>query len=148
MDHDLIQSWRSRYADVYDVVIGGREFWFRALSISEVEEITEFIEQNSTSVDIEDIYVQKAILYPVDLSLDDLKAGHVSQLADEIMMASGVSDISFVLSTLLERRNNIQSDLIAMMKVFIIAAIPTYTEEGSFCRANTHLTSKHQWDFI
>lgn len=126
MDEELVAFWRSKYKEVYSATLGDTEFWFRALTVAEIDAITT---ANQSSVDIEDLYIHTAVLYPLNVDLDDFKAGHITQLVNQIMDVSGVSDISFILSTLLERRTTIQTDVVAMMKVFIIGAMPMYKEE-------------------
>lgn len=124
-DQDYLVELRKQYPNIYTCEVGGHSFVFRALRLDEITEID--INPDLSSVDKEDLYVEKAILYP-DV-MPHLKAGYVTQLSNHIENVSCIGGIDFILSSFNEERISMQNDIVNMFKIFILAAMPNYTEE-------------------
>lgn len=120
-------SLQLRYGDVFSTVINKEEVFFRALTLSEYKQIIVIVGDDAASVDIEDKVVQTAVVHPA-LNIDKMKAGHVTALAEEILKISGFTDELFLKGLLHEARLNID-EASYMMKAFVLAAMPAYTEE-------------------
>lgn len=123
---ELLSYWQKEYKYIYSIEIASQQYVYRALTLSEINEIDN--NPDISSADVEDIYVQTAVLYPQDFDINRLKAGHVTQLAEEIMKISGITDPVFITSSLDQDREEM-TNAINMMKVFIISAMPTYNDE-------------------
>lgn len=123
---ELISYWQKEYKYIYSIEIAGQQYVYRALTLSEINEIDN--NPDISSADVEDIYVQTAVLYPQDFDINRLKAGYVTQLAEQIMQVSGITDPDFITSSLNYDRDQMNG-MVNMMKVFIISAMPTYNDE-------------------
>jgi len=129
IDKDLIASWRTQYGDVYTCKIGNVDYYFRALTLGEIESIkNEFIDE-PTSAELEESYVDYGVIHP-DINIDRMKAGYITSLAEEIMRVSGLLDVEYTINELYNTRQVIQEDIIEMMKIFVLAAMPSLTEEN------------------
>jgi hypothetical protein len=122
----FIAHWKKEYRHIYTVELGEQQFVYRALTVEEINQIDDI--SGGSSVEMEDLYVQTAILYPQNFDINTVKAGYVTQLAEEVMRVSGLIDPDFINSALQEERETV-SNLINMMKIFIISAMPTYNDE-------------------
>lgn len=125
MDQYVLAQLQNEYGDIYIVEIGGKEIAYRALTLKEVSVFQNLAE---STADLEDIYVQNAVVYPPDFDFNRMKAGHVTQLAEGIGAISG-NDISYIFETLEEARRNAEEDVLIKMKAMIIAAMPTHTDD-------------------
>jgi hypothetical protein len=131
MDPELIAQWKKEYTDIYVIALEDVEFYYRALTLQEIEDIDILTDtDDSSSAEAEDWYVKVGVLYPTEMDLDDYLPGTISALATSILQISGLTDATFIVNSLEEERDKIQTDVIDMMKAFIITAMPTYTEEG------------------
>lgn len=124
-EQEHIVELRKIYPNVYITEVGGRSFVFRALTLAEITEID--INPDLTSVDKEDLYVEKAVLYPEHIP--NMKPGYITQLANHIENVSCIGGIDFILDSFQEDRTNMQVDIVNMFKIFIIAAMPGYTDD-------------------
>ena len=118
---DQIAIWKAEFGEVFDV--GG--FIFRALKISEHRKL--ILHKEWDPAEAEDYVVSTTLLHP-ELSDLETKAGLISSLAEEILNISCYGHVSFAIDALEEARS--ASDQVTnLMKVFIIAAIPSYSDE-------------------
>lgn len=125
MDSVLYAHLAAEFGEIYFIEIAGKEYVYRALTL---EEIDKFERLSDSSADLEDIYVQNSMVYPLDFDLNKMKAGHVSSLAEAISRVSGLN-ADFILSTLDQYRNEAVEDILVKIKAMIIAAMPNYTDE-------------------
>lgn len=125
---DLLDSWKIKYREIYKVSIGGKEYHFRALTLKEIEDI-DLIGAEEGSGELEDFYVSTATLDPPGIDLDSIKPGYVSALANEIEAVSGLGEVNFIIHWLNTERQSAETDIIIMMKAFILAAIPNTSYE-------------------
>lgn len=110
----------------YFVEIEGTTFEIKPLSIGDLSLMRK---SDMDLVDLEDYYVQKALISPENFSLERAKAGLVTQLVNEILAISGFSGISEIGEELEYKRDISKTDIIHEMKSYILAAMPAYTEE-------------------
>lgn len=125
MDKSVVAQLQNEYGEIYWIKVGDKEIAYRALTIQEKKQIDSFAD---SSADIEDMYVQEAVVYPRNFDIDSIKAGHVSALATAIANVSG-EDIDFVLNTLDKFRQEAEEDVLISIKAIIIAAMPALSEE-------------------
>ena len=118
-----IARWKSEFGEVFS--IGG--FIFRPLKVSEHKTLIQHKEWDPA--ESEDYIVDAALLYP-EFSDLETKAGLISSLAEEILNISCYgSDISFAINAMNQARSSVDQ-VINLMKVFIIAGMPAYSDES------------------
>lgn len=120
-------SLQLRYGEIFSTVIEGKEIIFRALTLSEYKQIALTVGEDLSGVDLEDMAVQFAVVHP-QLDIDRMKAGHVAALAEEILKVSGFTDEQYLVHYLSAARQD-SDEVSFMMKAFILATMPAYTEE-------------------
>lgn len=125
MDLYLLTKLKEEYGEIYSIELGGREYAYRALTIKEIQD---FEKNAENGAELEDIYVENGVVYPLDFDLNKIKAGYVSSLAEAIGNISG-TNINFILNTLDNSRKQAQEDILIKIKAMIIAAMPAYTDE-------------------
>lgn len=128
IDASVIADWRLQYGDIYTANLGGKDYYFRALTLGEIEFVKNRFVEDPSSADLEDAYVEVGLIYPND-NLDKMKAGYISSLAQEIMRVSGISDAEFTIQSLQDTRIAVEEDIVEMMKVFVMTAMPIATED-------------------
>lgn len=122
---EAIADWKLEYGSVYSVTLPkGIECFFRALTVGELQKLTI---SHMTSVEVEEMAVKYAVLYP-EINFEDLPAGIISGLSEEIFEHSGLISADEARKALEEGRIKCR-ELIIQMKAFIIAAMPNYTLE-------------------
>lgn len=122
----LRESLIEEYGEVYEFKVDKYHFFFRPLTIRELSLA------NMPGVDIaalEDHYVQEATLFPPNFNFDSIKAGFVTQYADEVLRISGFDDLGVINEMLETHRARAHNDIIHTMKSYIITAMPAYKEE-------------------
>jgi len=128
MDKDTYLRLTREYGDIFSIELGGTEFFYRALTLEEINILGNVLEDDSTSVDMEDLYVQNGIVYPSNFDIDKVKPGFVTTLAQHIMRVSG-SSAEYILETLFSLREQRDQDILFKIKAIIISAMPTHTDE-------------------
>ncbi|HJS83587.1 MAG TPA: hypothetical protein VJ742_12210 [Nitrososphaera sp.] len=121
---ELIAHWKKEYGSIYSAPGGKQNYIFRALTIGEHSDI---LRTYQSVVDIEENIVRCALLEPRDLTAKT-PAGVVSTLAEEIMEVSGFGSYDHAKS-LLESKRAASNSVPVLMKAFILATMPAYTEE-------------------
>lgn len=129
MDEELLVHWKIRYKNVYSASLGGQDYYFRSLTLEEIENIDLMVNAEGSSADLEDLYVRTAVLYPLDINWAEIKAGYITTLAEEIKGYSGLGDITDIVISLNQSREFLNLDIFGSMKAFILSALPQYTEE-------------------
>lgn len=128
MDPDILQDWYEQYGDIHEFEVGGETYYFRELSINEIN----YIDSQSewTEVEVEDAYVAMCVVYP-EIDPSKIKAGYVSRLAEEIMLhsRSSIQGVEHLISEMEQARELAISDVTMTMKAFVLCAMPAYKEE-------------------
>lgn len=119
---------KTRFGNVFSAELGKKEYIFRPLTLQEYRYIISILDDSATDADLEDYVVKMAVVDPPNVDLDKMKAGHVSSLADQILKISGFTDVNFLVESLENTRKELE-EASYMMKAFILAAMPAYTEE-------------------
>jgi hypothetical protein len=91
LDSEKLYELKKLYGSLFITQLKKQEVIFRELTFSEFDRISEY--QNSpeyTNVDIEDLIIKTAVLYPEEINLDKYPAGLISSLAEEILEESRI----------------------------------------------------------
>lgn len=130
MDEEILLELRKEWGEINTVAFKGQDIIFRALRFEEFDEISRLYDSEWDSAEAEDAVVTTAIIYPENFDLNKYPAGLITSLADEILIVSGFrpGDEQFTKGVLEKYRLEMQ-EFRNMMKAFIIAAMPSYTEE-------------------
>lgn len=123
---DQIRQWKQDYGQVYSVTDRGDEYVFRALTYREFDIVVRTSPESSAEAEEE--VVNQGLLYPEELP-PRAPAGLVTSLAERIMEVSGFGSPKRMKAVLEQKRVAASSDLRTLMKAFIMASMPIYTEE-------------------
>lgn len=118
---EQIIELKQKYDEVFEVKVGKQTYYFRALTIAEYNEFTDL---GISSGDLEDIIVERAILFPTN-GLDYIQPGAITSLSNEILEESGFASIDKVKEELVLARDE-TGTIMEMMKCIILAAMPSY----------------------
>lgn len=123
---EQIQEWKQQYGDgeIFSTEIKGKLFVFRTLSIGEFTSLP-MGKGGIDQFELEDLILEKGVLYPQDAELDRIPAGIASTIAEEILEVSGFLNPSRA-KELLEQKRDESGQLIQLMKIFICAAMPSF----------------------
>lgn len=126
-----IGKLKSQYNNVYSVSDNtGAEYFFRALTLKEIKLVETFMQYGlKNAIEIETFCLENCLLYPENIDPDDILPGTASQISEEILRVSGVTDASYILELMDVTRQRLNSDILTNIKAYIISAIPAYTEE-------------------
>lgn len=139
MSVSQIADWKAEYGEVYSANMRGVEYIFRGLTLEEHHHITS--DQSVNSTDIEDFVVMTCLLSPAINSLDDIPFGAISALFEEILNVSGFGDPKFA-KRVLDTKRQEATQVLGLMKAFILSSIPVYTEEDLNLMTFTQLAWK------
>lgn len=120
-----INSWKERYGSVYSMSAPVAEFIFRPVTVGEYEKIKQ--SPWMSSADAEEEFVRIAVLSPEQIP-PNTPAGVVTALAEEIVEVSGFGSPKRAIEVLTEKRS-ISGDVQVLMKAFVLAMMPGYSEE-------------------
>lgn len=127
IESNLLFSFKSIYGHVYSVTIKGIDVFFRELTFKEYDQIIYNREiEGSSSADLEDLIIEKAIIYPENFDLNKISPGAVTSLAKEILDMSGFSSVKQAKHVLEEKRQEVE-EVKNLMKAFVLAAMDGYT---------------------
>lgn len=121
----IIQRLKHEYGDIFGIELDGVEYIYRSLTLDEINKADQLLEDT----DREDFYAKSAVLFPDKFDIDNMRAGDVITLAEAVMSVSGILDVETVKGYLIQARESLSSDVITVMKSYIIAAMPSYREE-------------------
>lgn len=124
----LLQEAKARFGIIDSRIFDKVEYFYRPITLNEYKYIMNVLPPNATDAELEDLAVKIGVFFPANVDIDSMRAGHVSQLADEILRISGFTDLDYLVSTLAKYREQLE-EATYMMKAFVIAAMPAYTEE-------------------
>jgi hypothetical protein len=127
LDSNLLFKLKSTYGSVYSVTIKNIEVFFRELTFKEYDEIIYHKElEGASSADLEDLIIEKAIVYPENFELNKIPPGAVTSLAKEILDMSGFASVRQAKYVLEEKRAEVE-EVKNLMKAFVLAAMDGYT---------------------
>lgn len=135
---DLATVLKRQYGAVYAIEHGGQDYYFRELTEAEYHDCWLGL---TSSADAEDAVVTAAVVYPEDFDIEEESPGLVSVLAQQIVEVSGFGDVLSVRQRLDIAREEVQIAR-SMIKVFILAAMPSYTMEDLEQLTMTQLSEK------
>jgi len=126
----ILQEYKEAWGQIFSTTVGKVDYLFRPITTAEFEQMQDAVDDDEgSSVDMEDAVVRLAVVYPVGVDFDKIKPGYVTALAEEIMQFSGFTDGDIIKQLLLQYRDVAASDARVTMKAFILATMPTYTED-------------------
>jgi hypothetical protein len=125
VDEEVIRGWKREYGKVFSVEARGIEYVFRPLTFREFDDVR--LDPES-SADAEENIVAHALLHPEKLD-DQVPAGVVTAIAMQVVEISGFGNPKMMNAILEEKRGNAGGDVRTMMKAFVIATMPSYTDE-------------------
>lgn len=130
MDPNIISELKTKYSHIYSVSDeDGTEYLFRSLTLEEVRLVEYFIVNRlKTGIEIEDHCLETCILYPENLDLDEVAPGTAQQISEEILRISGIADANYVITSMLNTRAKMDSDILIDIKSYIISAMPSYND--------------------
>lgn len=126
VDDEQIAQWKEQYGEIYSASEGKQEYVFRALTLDEHALVRRA--QKESIVDAQEKTVELGLLHPRPLS-DRTPAGVITTLAEEILEVSGFGHPKHMRAILEEERSKVAGDIQTLMKGFILATMPGYTEE-------------------
>jgi len=116
-----IAEWKSQHGEIFAI---GDGYIFRALKIGEHKQI--FFHKEWGVPEVEDFIVKSTLLFPEFEELE-ASAGLISILSEDILNLSGFGEVAVARDTM-DRAREKSNEVINLMKVFIIAAMPSYTD--------------------
>lgn len=129
LDTEKLYELKKKYGPLFVTRIKGQDVIFRELTFSEFDKISEYqTSSDYTNVDIEDLIIKSAVVFPEDFNCDKYPAGLISSLSEEILEESGFSSIKKAKKVLDEKRLK-ASEVRSLMKSFVLATISTYSPE-------------------
>jgi hypothetical protein len=126
VDEHVLRGWKQTYGQIYSVEVRGVEYVFRPLTFSEYDNVK--LGDPESSADAEEEIVARALLEPDRLD-DRIPAGIVTSLASKVMELSGFGNPKRMKAILEDKRERANGDVRTMMKAFVLASLPAYTEE-------------------
>lgn len=121
----MIAEWKRRHGQIYAADVAGVEYIFRAITFKEYDDITKV---KDSQADIEEDIAISCVLNVSPDSIRTAKSGVATVLADQILEMSGLGGARHVKERLAHHRDQAQQ-VNNLMKAFILAAMPAYTEE-------------------
>ena len=129
LDSEIVLDLKNKYGPIFTINIKGQTVVFRELTFAEFDYVALLQQsQDGSTVDSEDKIIELAVVYPENFNIDNLQAGIVSSLAQEILDASGFSNPRTAKAILEEKRNQAMQ-VRSLMKAFVLATISTYKPE-------------------
>lgn len=116
---ELIKIHKEKYGKVFSVPLSAKvECVFRPLTVSEYEKIES--DTSLSTTEIEDKIVSTCVFWPINFDINNLQAGTITSLSDEILENSNFSDANVAqaaLSAAREKANTITN----IMKTAVLA---------------------------
>lgn len=127
MSPDKLYELKKKYGSIFSTLIKNEEIFFRELTFEEYDKIVEYKNSDDhSSVDIEDIIIESAVVYPENLDTNKIPPGLISSLSQQIVDVSGFYSAKIaknILNSKREKANEVRS----LMKAFVLATIHTYS---------------------
>ena len=129
MDPGKLHELKKKHGSVFEVTVKNVDVVFRELTFNEYDKIIEYqASEDFSSVDTEDLIIERAVVYPEDFDINRIPPGMVTSLAKKIIDFSGFYTAR-VAKQILEEKRQQANEVRSLMKAFIIATITSYTPE-------------------
>jgi hypothetical protein len=126
MDPEKLYELKKRYGSIFSTLAKNQEVFFRELTFEEYDKIIEYKNSDAhSSVDIEDIIIGAAVIYPEDFNINSLPPGLISSLSQQIVDVSGFYSAK-IAKKILEDKREKANEVRSLMKAFVLATIHTY----------------------
>lgn len=122
-----IRRWKQQYGKIFSVSIAGVDYIFRELTFAEYDEVVA-LELDEDSAEAEDHLISLVLLHPSIEQFDQMPAGVITSLAEEVLELSGFGSPRYA-KQLLEVCREEVSEVRGLMKAFVLATMPAYKEE-------------------
>jgi len=122
-----IQEWKREFGRIFSVPVRGTDYVFREIKLTEYDMVQSYRKTEGSAL-AEELLVEVALLFPTEVQWDSVPAGVVTGLAEEILEYSGFASPNAVRGMLEEHRERMGTAR-ALMKSFVLAAMPAYKEE-------------------
>lgn len=116
-----IEEWKRQFGRIYQI----DKYIFRGITINEWKFIHSL---GLSSAEVEERIVAVVVLHPLDIDLDSMPAGVVSEIAERVSDLSGWGDPKAA-RVFLEQKRDESQHVVTLMKAMVLAAMPVYTEE-------------------
>jgi len=127
MNPEQLYEYKRKYGSIFHTTIKGMEIFFRELTFEEYDKIVEYKNsQDYSSIDIEDIIIAFAVVYPEDFKADTLPPGLISSLSQQIVDVSGFYSAK-IAKEILEKKREKANEVRSLMKAFVLATIYSYS---------------------
>jgi hypothetical protein len=126
----LIDNWKYQYDEIFSLEANGIFFVFRALTFAEYDHILLLIDDDSSSVDLEDALIKDALLWPQDFDPNVISPGVVANIANEIKHLSCLDGDVLHGRDVLEGWRTKVNGVRGEMKSFVLFALPQYTSQN------------------
>lgn len=126
---ELLYSIKKQYGSVFQTALKSQEIIFRELTFAEFDQIAQHqMSEDYSSVDIEELIISCAVVYPSDLDINKYAPGLISSLTEEILQESGFSSPRRA-KQILESQREKAGEVRSLMKAFVLATISKYSPE-------------------
>lgn len=125
VDEQVLRGWKQQYGQIYSVDVRGEEYVFRPLTFREFDHVRDDMD---SSADAEEQIVAAALLQPEALD-DRVPAGVVTAIAMQVMEISGFGNPKRMKAVLEDKRQRADGDVRTLMKAFVVATMPAYTDD-------------------
>lgn len=129
INSEVLLELKLKYGPLYNVNVKGTDLLFRELTFSEFDKIATSQEAGEfSSADSEDYILECTVVYPENFNINRIPAGAVSQIAQEVLDASGFASARTA-KRILEEKRVLAGEVRTLMKAFVLATIHTYSPE-------------------
>lgn len=120
---EQISAWKRQFDGVYSVSMRGVDYIFRALTFDEYDSI---MGADESSAEAEELIVHTTLLEPIidwsSSDVDNLPAGVITSIADEVLNISGYGDPKHA-KAVLDKKRAETGDVRSLMKAFVVAVL-------------------------
>ena len=116
-----IEIWKEKYGAIFKIHVGGSDFIYRSLTISEYRYL--LTQQESEAA--QDWILNQVILHPHDM-LQELEDPQILQLYNTIFQSSYFGDEEQIDANVIVLREEYSTNLWKAVCIFILTAMPTY----------------------
>lgn len=126
LSDEVISELKKKYGKIYSASNRGQDYVFRILTFAELDALA--AHNDWSSAEGEDAIVRLGVIYPEDFDPDRLKAGFISQIAQDIINFSGFGEAKYAIDTV-NAAKSAAGELRGLMKAFVLAGLSGYTDE-------------------
>lgn len=129
IDSEVFLELKLKYGPLYNVNVKGTDLLFRELTFAEFDRIEQYQYAGEySSADAEDYILECTVVYPENFNINKIPAGAVSQIAQEVLDASGFATARTA-KRIIEEKRALAGEVRSLMKAFVLATIHTYSPE-------------------